>query len=285
MTTIQILDTPEQMLAVEDLQRLVWPGSEVDIVPGDLLVTFARNGGLVLGAYEDQKLVGALFGFAGLYYTADGPRPKHCSHQMGVDPAARDSGIGFALKRAQWQMVRQQGLDRVTWTYDPLLSRNAHLNIRRLGAVCNSYYQDYYGPMRDGMNAGLPSDRFQVDWWVNTRRVAGCLSEHRKPSLTLADYLAAEVPYLYPVEHRSGLPRPAGQSSQPAGNLLLMEIPADFLRLKSVDMGLAHEWRLFTRSVFEDCFSSGYLVTDFIYDQSGDQPRSFYLLTYGEATI
>ena len=83
----------------------------------------------------------------------------------------RDSGIGFALKRAQWQMVRHQDLDHITWTYDPLLSRNAYLNIARLGAVCSTYRRSEYGEMRDGLNVGLPSDRFQVDWWLNSHRV------------------------------------------------------------------------------------------------------------------
>jgi predicted GNAT superfamily acetyltransferase len=168
---LKILETPQEMESVEDLQRLVWPGSETEIVPVHLLVTAVHNGGLAIGAYQAAKengqmerLVGFVFGFVGLYYTPDGPRPKHCSHMLGVDPALRDQGLGFALKRAQWQMVRHQDIDRITWTYDPLLSRNAHLNIARLGAVCNTYRREVYGQMRDGLNVGLPSDRFEVDW-------------------------------------------------------------------------------------------------------------------------
>ncbi|MCX6079018.1 MAG: GNAT family N-acetyltransferase [Chloroflexi bacterium] len=285
MLTIRILDTPEEMEQVENLQRLVWPGSETDVVPSHLLITVAHNGGVVLGAYEDEKLVGMLFGFTGLYHTPDGPRPKHCSHQMGVHPASRDAGIGFALKRAQWQVVRKQGLDRITWTYDPLLSRNGHLNIGRLGAVCNTYFRQVYGDMRDGLNIGLPSDRFQVDWWVNTRRVEGCLGTQPRPSLKLADLEAAEAQNLYPVEIIDDLVRPYMVMSPPAKNLLFAEIPVDFLNLKSVDFELAQTWRIFTREVFETCFSAGYLVTDFVYDTSGNRPRSFYVLTHGEATL
>ena len=73
------------------------------------------------------------------------------------------------MKTYQREHVLRQGLDLITWTYNPLLARNAQLNIAKLGAVCTTYLPNLYGPMRDGLNAGLPSDRFQVDWWIATR--------------------------------------------------------------------------------------------------------------------
>jgi predicted GNAT superfamily acetyltransferase len=284
--SIRLLETAEEMEQVEELQRLVWPGSETDVVPVHLLVTLAHNGGIVLGAYDGEKLVGMVFGFPGLYQVPDGPHPKHCSHELGVHPDYRDAGIGFALKRAQWQMVRQQGLDHITWTYDPLLSRNAHLNITRLGAVCNTYLREIYGQMRDGLNAGLPSDRFQVDWWVNTRRVERRLSRRSRAELGLTHYEAANVRSLYPVSFSpAALIRPPEHFSIPGDALHLAEIPSDFSQLKTDDFELARAWRMFTREMFEDCFRAGYLVTDFVYDPSGDHPRSLYVLTHGESTL
>ena len=191
MSTIRLLETPEEMTAVEDLQRAIWPGSETEIVPAHLLITSAHNGGLVLGAFEEEKLVGFIFGFPGLEIVPDGSHPKHCSHMLGILPSHRDSGLGFALKRAQWQMVRHQGLSHVTWTYDPLLSRNAQLNIAKLGAVCNIYLRSQYGDMRDGLNAGLSSDRFQVDWWIRTRRVERRLSKRSCGILGLSQFQKA----------------------------------------------------------------------------------------------
>jgi predicted GNAT superfamily acetyltransferase len=285
MLTIRILETASEMEQLEELQRQVWPGSETDILPVHLLVTLAHNGGLVLGAYQDEKLVGLLVGFVGLYDVPDGPRAKHCSHELGVLPEVRDAGVGFALKRAQWQWVRQQGLDRITWTYDPLLSRNGHLNIARLGAVCNTYLREVYGEMRDGLNAGLPSDRFQVDWWINTKRVERRLGGHPRPALTLADFEAAEAQVLYPVDSAGAFLRPPGHLTALEGALLLAEIPSDFLQLKAADFELACAWRWFSRELFETCFSAGYLVTDFIFDKSSNRPRSFYVLTHGEATM
>ncbi len=236
---LRILETAQEMEAVEELQRRTWPGSETDIVPAHLLLAAVHNGGLVVGAFagdanrpfsdrsdletqslldtgretdleRDHSLVGFVFGFPGFYATPDGPRLKHCSHMLGVHPDFRDQGIGFALKRAQWQMVRHQGIDRITWTYDPLLSRNAFLNIARLGAVCNTYSPNEYGDMRDAMNAGLPSDRFQVDWWVNTQRVVRRLSKKPRPRLDLADCLAAGAQIINPSQLRAqGLSHPA----------------------------------------------------------------------------
>lgn len=308
----KILETPQEMEQVEALQRLVWPGSETDVVPAHLLITAVHNGGLVVGAYPqeskeqrveedltDEPLIGFVFGFPGLIMTPDGVYPKHCSHMLAVHPGYRDRGIGFALKRAQWQMVRQQGVDRITWTFDPLLSRNAHLNIGRLGAVCNTYLREVYGKMRDGLNVGLASDRFQVDWWVNAPRVVKRLSDNPRQPLELAHFFDAGVEILNRTQcEPGGFPRPEdavhslarlNQVSIDKGvnserPLLLVEIPSDFLQLKASDFELAKEWRLHTRLLFEELFQRGYLVTDFIY-LPGAAGRSFYVLSYGESTL
>jgi predicted GNAT superfamily acetyltransferase len=320
---LRILETPAELTAVEHLQRVVWPGDESAIVPSHMLLAAAHNGGLVVGAFEvepsseeDQPpaeedftvpsrlqtspqapLVGFVFGFPGLYFTPDGPRPKHCSHMLGVLPEHRDFGVGFALKRAQWQMVRHQGLDRITWTYDPLLSRNAHLNIARLGSVCNTYIEEAYGQMLNGLNVGLPSDRFQVDWWISSQRVFQRLSKKPRTRLDLAHFLAAGTVIVNPTHMgEGGWPcpppnltqvdnvAPSGAPGQPETSLVLVEIPADFLALKAADPQLALHWRLHTRDLFQDLFRRGYLVTDFVH-LPGNYSRSFYVLSYGESTL
>lgn len=284
--TIRLLESPEDMAAAESLQRLVWPGSETEIIPTHLLITATHNGGLVLGAFVENELVGFIFGFPGLDMLPDGPHPKHCSHMLGIHPKWRDSGLGFALKRAQWQMVRHQGLDHITWTYDPLLSRNAYLNIAKLGAVCNTYRISEYGDLRDGLNAGLPTDRFQVDWWLNTRRVQRRLGKRTRGALTLDQFTKADLQPLYALRAGTdGLPRPPEHFTLLSNSLLLAEIPPDFLSLKAADFALARDWRYFTREVFETSFAEGYLITDFIYDKSSGSPRSLYVLTHGETTL
>jgi len=254
----------------------------------------------VIGAFQpagegeaDEILVGFVFGFPGFDTTPDGPRPKHCSHMLAVHPDFRNRGLGFALKRAQWQMVRHQGLDHISWTYDPLLSRNAHLNITKLGAVCNTYRREVYGEMRDSLNAGLPSDRFEVDWWINTQRVNRRLSRRARLRLDLAHFLAAGAEIVNPtwLDDR-GYPHPADQTMNPVdveklavnSPLVLVEIPDDFQTLRGNDIELALQWRLSTRSLFESLFASGYLVTDFVY-LAGQHPRSYYVLSHGDSTL
>jgi predicted GNAT superfamily acetyltransferase len=299
---LRIIEKAEDITAVEELQRVVWPGNETEVVPLHILVTLAQNGGLVIGAYDSaayqndpgdaERLVGFVSGAPGLYYTADGARAKHCSLQMGVHPNFRDQGIGFTLKRAQWQMVRNQGLDLITWTFDPLQSRNAYLNISLLGAVCSTYKRDLYGKLEDDLNRGMLTDRFQVDWWVNSKRVNRRLSRKARPPLDLAHFLSADAHILNPTKVDSnGWPRPDQHASleqaQPDHRpdaILLVEIPSNILALRSEEPELANEWRLHTRTLFETLFTRGYLITDFIY-LPGSLPRSFYVLSHGESTL
>src|SRR5215510_1499654 len=279
---IKILEAPEEMPAVEALQRAVWPDSETDVVPAHVFIAAIHNGGLLLGAFSEDRLIGFVFGFPGIETTPDGPRAKHCSHMMGILPEYRDSGVGFALKRAQWQMVRHQGLDHITWTYDPLLSRNARLNISKLGGVCNTYRRSEYGDMRDGLNAGLPSDRFQVDWWVNTRRVDRRLGKRARRPLKLHHFAKADLQPLYSLHTSAGSwPRPPEHFATLEGRLTLAEIPSDFNALKDANFALARDWRFFSREVFETAFANGYIVTDFVYDDG----HSFYVLSHGESTL
>jgi predicted GNAT superfamily acetyltransferase len=212
---------------------------------------------------------------------------------LAVHPDIRGRGLGFALKRAQWQMVRHQGIDRITWTYDPLLSRNAHLNIARLGAVCNTYLREVYGEMRDGLNIGVSSDRFEVDWWVNTQRVGRRLSSKPRLRLDLAHFFAAGAEIINPTQiDGQGWPVPSASINFPAikdhrefeSMIILVEIPADFLAMKAVNIDLAKEWRLHTRNIFEGLFGDGYLVTDFVH-LPGINPRSYYVLSHGDGTF
>ncbi len=286
--TIKVIEGMDEMHRVEEVQRQVWHEPEVDIVPAHLMNSAVHNGGVLLGAYIDEDLVGFVFGFPGYYSTPDGPRLKHYSSMLGVRSELHGQGIGFALKRAQWQMVRHQGIDRITWTYDPLLSRNAWLNITRLGAVCNTYHRNFYGDMKDVLNRGLATDRFDVDWWVNSQRVNRRLSRRRRNDLTLTHFLAGGS-LMVNQAHMDGRGLAHPPTEFTLANLreqaiLLVEIPADFQALKAADLELALEWRLHTRTVFEELFKIGYLVTDFV-QSTGEPKRSYYVLVHGESTL
>ncbi|RME05733.1 MAG: GNAT family N-acetyltransferase [Anaerolineae bacterium] len=283
---IRLLETPAELRQVEDLQRVVWPGNETEIVPVHMLRAAVEHGGLVIGAFDGERLIGFVFGFPGLRKTPHGLSPMHASHMAGIHPDYRDRGLGFRLKRAQWQMVRAQGLDLIQWTYDPLLSRNARLNIAKLGAVCSTYIREYYGELRDGLNAGIPTDRLLVDWWVNTPRVRQRLSTASRRSLDLAHFLASGAQIINPSRLRpDGWPEPMDIAAEKFDdNILLLEIPSDFPALRRADPQLGLSWRLHSRHLLEELFRQGFLITDFVF-LSGTSPRSFYVLSHGESTF
>lgn len=286
---IKLLETPEEMQQIETLQKKVWGGSDLDVIPVHVSLAFSHNGGVVLGAFDGEHLVGFLLGFLGTdQKSPDRPAMaglKHASHQLAVDPEYRSKGIGLALKLAQRRIVSQQGLRLITWTYDPLLSLNAHLNIRRLGAVCDTYRENEYGEMQDELNRGIASDRFQVDWWITSHRVKQRIDGPRE-ALDLAHFLGAGAVRINQVMlSEDGLPHPETEILAPAGNLALVEIPSDYQTLKAQDHGLAVFWREHTRKIFQRAFETGYLVTDFIFLGDGRFPRSYYILAHGEGTL
>ncbi|HWP34839.1 MAG TPA: GNAT family N-acetyltransferase, partial [Thermodesulfobacteriota bacterium] len=150
----------------------MWGYEPLAVIPLAQLMTAARFGGLCLGAFDGDRLVAFLYGFVGL---KDGA-PVHISQRMAVLPAYRDRGLGERLKRLQREHVLAQGLSWVRWTFDPLETRNGYLNFVKLGAHARTYLVDLYGPVSGALNEGLPTDRFEVEWHVRSRRVAAALA-------------------------------------------------------------------------------------------------------------
>src|SRR5262249_5975141 len=179
----------------------------------------------------------------------------------GVLPGYRDRDVGYALKLKQREQVLKQGIDLITWTFDPLESRNARFNFHKLGAACDLYLRNLYGAMRDTLNAGLPSDRVQVDWRIASPRVEAKLrgkseveSTPLPPSSTPAMLMADGVPLLNPTVAGEP-PRPLEKT--PEAERMLIQIPSDFQSLKAADKNLALEWRPRTRQLFEGAFAKG----------------------------
>jgi predicted GNAT superfamily acetyltransferase len=290
--SIRPMKTIDECQQAEELQRRAWRVDEVDVTPAHVLLTVAKNGGVVLGAFAPldgrEHMIGFVFGFLGTregYYGPEAPaavKLKHCSHQLGVLPEWQGRGVGYALKVAQREAVRGQALRLITWTYDPLESRNANLNITKLGAVCNTYLRNLYGELRDDLNRGLPTDRFQVDWWIDSRRVETRLSQ-RRPPLTRDLYEQAGTPILNRVTfNAAGLPVPPDEVQPLESSRGLVEFPALFQDVKRLDPGLARAWREQMRAIFEAAFAAGFTVTDMVYER-GVTPRAFYVITHTEA--
>lgn len=282
---IRLLETWDEMANVEQVQRAVWGDEERNIVHQHMLVSIARNGGQILGAFDAGRLVGCSIGFLGTD-VSDATRPamanlKLFSKRVGVLEAYRDRGVGYQLKLAQRDFAQQRGIRLITWTFDPLLSRNAYFNMRKLGAVASVYYHDYYGTESPSLTLAGSSDRLQADWWITSRRVERRLKGERE-GLTLEQYLGAETAILNPTTAATdGTPWPGERFVEPRSMLALVEIPSDYQRIVQSDLALAQAWREHSREVFARVLGEDYVVTDFLHETYQGRQRSFYLLSHG----
>lgn len=267
---IRPLAAVDEVRACEDLQFVAWQMPNYrEVVPLHMMVAVVKGGGLLLGAFDGDQLVGFVFGFPGV--TAGG-RLKHYSHMLAVRPGAQSQGIGRRLKLAQREAILARGIDLITWTYDPLESRNATLNLTKLGVVCRTYIRDLYGAMTDGLNAGLPTDRFEVEWWLAGERVARRLAgqDGGPPAGGVPVNVTGPAPGVFRQPGRIDLSLDA-----PA---VEVEVPADYQALKAGAPALALEWRLATRQVFETYFAAGYTTIDFAGRIVEGEVRNYYLL-------
>lgn len=275
---IRRLETLAEYQAVERIEREAWALTDPrEYVPLHVLVTAQKNGGLVAGAFDKSgELLGFIFGFLGM--TADG-RLKHCSHMAAVLPSAQKRQIGYRLKLFQREEVLKQGLELITWTYDPLQRANARLNVAKLGAIARTYHPNLYGEMNGGINAGLTSDRFEVEWWLNSKPVLARLKgNYAQPRL--ADLLEQGVPFaLQGKPVREGYAPQRLKHDEPR-DAYLVEIPHDFNALKRQSVVLARAWRHESAQVFSDLFKRGYVLHDFLSETEGETQRAIYLLTH-----
>jgi len=250
----------------ERLQTQVWgnlgAGSEV------LQVT-QKYGGVVLGALAKGRLVGFLYAFLGRYHG----QLVHWSHMMAVDQRYRDQGLGYRMKLLHRKLALQEGIKSICWTYDPLQSRNAALNIARLGAQVDEYLEDCYGCFPSMIEKGLPSDRFVVRWRIGSAHVARCLRVPSSRSVNPALPRVNET-----CRNHAGFMVNCRLNLSFAAPRLLLEIPANTDEMRVRALKLAKRWRLETRRMFQQAFESGCGVVDFVTAGKGEDRRAFYVL-------
>ena len=176
-TSFRLLDDHRDLEAAIDVVALVWGEDSEPLVSLGLLQAYAHFGNPVIGAFTGDELSGVSIGFLA---TRDGIHLH--SHITGVLPRYQHLGIGFGLKLAQRDWCLDHGITEVTWTFDPMLARNAYFNLRKLGAVSRCLLPNFYGAMPDAINRGDVSDRLEVHWSIASRRVeeaiAGQLEVH-----------------------------------------------------------------------------------------------------------
>jgi predicted GNAT superfamily acetyltransferase len=284
---IRTIESTEDARKLEEIQRRAWDMPDIEIIPGRTMHAIQFNGGLLLGAYDGSELVGFVFGVLGtvrgLHNRIDqvaAARLQLYSTIMGVLPQYHNQGVAYQLKVAQREFALRLGVRLVTWTYDPLESRNGWLNIGKLGAVSQQYLRDFHGEL-GGINAGLSTDRFYVEWWVTGNRVRGRVGRDRRP-LSFDQLIAGQAVLINEADfNEDGLPVPPASFVESDTNLVLVEIPTHVQTIKERDMDLAQLWRAHTRELFEHYFAHKFVVTDFALreDEPGRQ-RSYYVLTY-----
>lgn len=236
MTELVIRELTEvaELAAVARLFESIW---RMEPVTKELLRATAVTGNYVSGAFDGDELVGACFGFL----SDDGLH----SHVAGVTGPGR--GIGFALKQHQRGWALNRGLKAISWTFDPLVRRNAHFNLTKLGARPVAYLPDFYGPMTDGINGAGETDRLLVRW-----DLVDC------PVWTQSDEGSSVL-----AVGESGEPV-AGQADGP---VLLVAVPPDIEALRRSDPALAGEWRAATREVLHGLMEEGASIVGF--DRAG----------------
>lgn len=262
--------------ACERLQKEVWGFPDLSVVPDHLIHMVVQAGGLLLGAFDGPGPAREMLGFSlstvGLWHDK-----TICHHSLltAVRPGWQDKGVGRKLKLAQREQVLAQGIDLITWTFDPLESRNAHFNLNKLGGVVRSYIPNYFGEeLRDARNRGLPPDRFLCEWHLSSPRVVERLSHEVRPDPSLG-----EVAVINRTQRTaSGLRAPAGTRENLSEPYLLFEIPADLQVLKRTSLELARAWRMESRKGIPPYLEAGYIITGLF--REGD--RSFLVFRRGD---
>lgn len=268
------------------IQGPCWQEPPFEWVPPHCLQALDAIGGATLAAWVElegrPRLVGMASEMPAFEREGDVLRPFLYSHLMAVDGPP----IGFHLKRLQREDALERGLATIRWTYDPLQSLNANLNIRKCGATCRAYKRGAYDLV--GINAGLEADRFYVTWDLASARVRARMEEgpearaarDRRDRERLDSAFPVNGTILDPVH--PGFRVPGGWELDPAAALLAVEIPVNLQAMidRACDTH-ARPWREHTRAVFETCFAAGFAVTGFVLAPDEEIPeaqRTFYLL-------
>jgi len=248
--------TVAELVEVTELFDAIWRRAANPPLTTELLRALATAGSYVVGAYDGAELVGACVGF----FAAPAAGSLH-SHIAGVSPAARGRHVGFALKLHQRAWALQRGVTEVTWTFDPLVARNAWFNTGKLGAQAVEYLPDHYGGMRDEINGDDATDRLLVRWDLRAPRVVAACRGESHPADAVAERARGAVVALGP----SATGGPVASTTD--GPVVLVAVPPDVEALRRTDPALAAHWRSAVRDALHPLLADGGRVTGF--DRAG----------------
>jgi len=252
---IREIDEQAEMRAVEELQKEVWGVPDLDVVPLTHLVAAKEAGGVLIGAFDGATLVGFVYGFPSF----ERGQLAHHSHMLAVKPAYRNFDLGRRLKLAQRDHVMAQGIELISWTFDPLQSLNAHFNFNKLGVIADRYLPEFYGRDAASFLHQTGTDRLWVSWFVSREPVP--VKVEAGPTLVRVG--ADETP-------ERGEPI-TGQDQ------VAIEIPSNIDELLKRSPETALKWRAETRWAFTEALKAGYFVETFTRETRAGR----YLLSKG----
>jgi predicted GNAT superfamily acetyltransferase len=271
---IRDLETFADLEQVEAVEREVWRLADRDVIPLTLTVATKEAGSIWVGAFDGSKLVGFAFGFLGMEH---GGVILH-SHMLAVREPYRDLDLGRKLKLAQRERALAVRIQEMTWTFDPLQSKNAHLNFGKLGVVSDIYRVDFYGPETSSVLHQNGTDRLWVRWALSSRRVRDRLQgrDNRPEVLDAFSRLQPLVQF-----NGDGKPLRNDLAAALARQRIAIQIPSDIGAVEQKDSGLAREWRQATRWAFTEALRAGFFVAEFCRTVRGQQGPGNYLLEKG----
>lgn len=275
--SIRVLRTTAELGSCVELQRRIWGGSFVDVVPASLLQVSHKIGGITAGAYLNGStdLIGFVYGLTGV---REG-RLSHWSHMLGVLPEHRGLGIGQRLKRFQRRRVRELGVQEILWSFDPLMAGNAHFNLNLLHVEIDSYEPEMYGDTGSALHS-FGTDRFVARWDLSAQDGGGAGAGAGGRPRDGEQEQVQDLPLANVLPGTNG-PAPGG-AGDGSGARLRIEIPRDIFRINQEDPGLAAAWRHSTRTAFKQCFGAGYRVSGFMRLEGGG--RCVYVMERGGET-
>lgn len=273
MTNIIVRDIEGQreLRAVEELQKEVWGVPDLDVVPLTQLVAAQAGGGVLLGAFDGENLVGFAYGFV----ACEHGRMTHHSHMLAVRDDYRNFNLGQRLKMAQRERVLSQSINFMTWTFDPLQSLNAYFNFGKLGVFSNRYLINFYGEEAASFLHQTGTDRLWVTWDLTNRHF------NRKVDEKMFREIFGQFTPLVTVENNE-LPLSSDLDEGLKGEHALIEIPANINDLVKRNDDSAKNWRESTRRAFTEAIGKGFLVENFYRMNRGDKKFGVYLLSRGK---
>jgi predicted GNAT superfamily acetyltransferase len=271
---IRDVESFDDLLQVKAVEKEVWGLGDEDSLPMTLAVACKAVGNIFVGAFDGNRLAGFAFGIFGREH---GRTTIH-SHMLAVLERYRQHDLGLKLKHAQRERALTLGIREMTWTYDPLQSRNAHFNFAKLGIVSETYKVDFYGPETSSMLHRNGTDRLWVRWLLDSRRTRERMSGKNTRAETL-DALRLLAPLV--TFNGDGRPARADLAESLARQRVSIEIPGEILEVERVDMRLAREWRDATRWAFTEAIRAGFYVAEFCRTIRGQQGPGAYLLEKG----